>query len=285
MDFALYWFMFPVAILVSTVAMLSGIAGAAIFMPVFLLVFPLLGNDYILASPVAAIASALLTSTFGFSSGFLAYRKKGLIDFELARSFLCIAAPLAVIGALVAQYIDPVQIRLFYGVLMIAIVAFLLFGDQLFGLFQNQADEAEKLKQITDANGKTYKYPLYKAKWLPTSIGGFLTGLLSTGIGEVTVPQLVKLGKVEVAIAAGTSVLVVFICFICASVTHCVTLISEGGIKAVPWHLVCYTIPGVIIGGQIGPRLQNKVPSKMMVRAIAIVFLGIGLAMIWTVIQ
>ena len=284
MDFTLYWFMFPLAIFVSTVAMLSGIAGAAIFMPIFLLVFPLLGMEYVLASPVAAIASALLTSTFGFSSGFIAYRRKGLIDFELARSFLWIAIPLAIGGALIAQYIDPVQIRLFYGVLMLAIVAFLLFGDQLFAFLQTDGAKSQTLKQTTDASGKTYQYPLYKAKWLPTSIGGFLTGMLSTGIGEVTVPQLVKLGKVDVAIAAGTSVFIVFISFICASITHVISLVSAGGIEAVPWNLVCYTIPGVIIGGQIGPRLQNKVSSKIMIRAIAIVFLGIALAMIGTVV-
>ena len=33
MDFTLYWFMFPVAILVATAAMLSGIGGAALFTP------------------------------------------------------------------------------------------------------------------------------------------------------------------------------------------------------------------------------------------------------------
>ena len=31
MDFTLYWFMFPVSILVATCAMLSGIGGAALF--------------------------------------------------------------------------------------------------------------------------------------------------------------------------------------------------------------------------------------------------------------
>lgn len=71
MDFTLYWFMFPVSILVATTAMLSGIGGAALFMPIFLLIFPLLGPEYPLTSTVAAIAVALLTETFGFFSGFV----------------------------------------------------------------------------------------------------------------------------------------------------------------------------------------------------------------------
>ena len=53
-DWTLYWFMFPVAILVATSAMLSGIGGAAIFAPIFLIIFPLLGPEYPLGSLAAA---------------------------------------------------------------------------------------------------------------------------------------------------------------------------------------------------------------------------------------
>ncbi len=45
-----------------------------------------------------------------------------------------------------------------------------------------------------------------------------------------------------------------------------------------------YTIPGVIIGGQIGPRVQGKVSQETMVRAIAYLFALICVAMAWIVI-
>jgi uncharacterized membrane protein YfcA len=64
-----------------------------------------------------------------------------------------------------------------------------------------------------------------------------------------------------------------------ASFTQVSALIAEGGANAIPWNLVCYTIPGVIIGGQIGPRLQGKVSQRAMERTIAILFGIIGLAM------
>ncbi len=38
--------------------------------------------------------------------------------------------------------------------------------------------------------------------------------------------------------------------------------------------------PGVIIGGQIGPELQVKVPQQLMIRAIGVLFGIIGLAML-----
>ena len=85
MDFTLYWFMFPVSILIATTAMASGIGGAAYFTPLFLVVFPLLGPEYVM-TPVAAVGTALFIETFGFSSGFVGYYRKRLIDFKSAPS-------------------------------------------------------------------------------------------------------------------------------------------------------------------------------------------------------
>lgn len=44
-----------------------------------------------------------------------------------------------------------------------------------------------------------------------TAFGGLMTGMLGVGIGEVVVPQLVKKNGVPLPVAAGTSVLVVFL--------------------------------------------------------------------------
>jgi hypothetical protein len=42
-DWTVYWFMLPVCVVVASVAMFSGISGAAMLTPVFLIGFPLLG--------------------------------------------------------------------------------------------------------------------------------------------------------------------------------------------------------------------------------------------------
>ena len=52
--------MLPLAILVATTAMLSGIGGTALFMPIFLLMFPLLGIEYQLDDPITAICSSTI---------------------------------------------------------------------------------------------------------------------------------------------------------------------------------------------------------------------------------
>jgi uncharacterized membrane protein YfcA len=76
--------------------------------------------------------------------------------------------------------------------------------------------------------------------------------------GEVIVPQLVKISKVPAPVAAATSVLVVLINAVAAAGTQISELSSSGGglQNAIPFHLVLYTIPGVIVGGQLAPRLQ-----------------------------
>lgn len=44
-----------------------------------------------------------------------------------------------------------------------------------------------------------------------TAFGGLMTGMLGVGIGEVVIPQLVKKNGVPLPVAAGTSVLIVFL--------------------------------------------------------------------------
>ena len=111
-----------------------------------------------------------------------------------------------------------------------------------------------------------------------TGTGAFLTGMVSVGIGEVTISKLTRKG-VPIAVAAATSVLVVIITIVFASTTLVAQLVQAGGWMAVPWNLLVYDIPGVLIGGQIGPRLQGKVAPHTMRRAISVLFVLLAVAM------
>jgi hypothetical protein len=59
MDYSKYWFMFPTCICVAICSISSGIGGAALFGPIFLIVFPALGSQYMLESPAAAVGKYL----------------------------------------------------------------------------------------------------------------------------------------------------------------------------------------------------------------------------------
>lgn len=285
MDFTLYWFMFPVSILVATCAMLSGIGGAALFTPIFILVFPLLGPEYVLGSTIAAIGTALITQTFGFLSGFVGYYRRKLIDNRLASRIVLVSVPVAVAGALTAGIVHDSVLLASYAVL-VAVLATVMWRNRPPSRAVTSAAGADQ-RTIVDSRGHSYTYDVPRLGTrsnLLTGIGAFLTGMVSVGIGEVTISQLTRKG-LPIAVAAATSVVVVITTVVFASTTLVIQLIKSGGWAAVPWNLLCYDIPGVLIGGQIGPRLQGKVAPHVMRRAISILFALLSGAMMFVALR
>ena len=43
-----------------------------------------------------------------------------------------------------------------------------------------------------------------------------------------------------------------------------------------PWNLIAFIIPGVVIGGQLAPRLQGKLSQRTMEKILAGVFGCVG---------
>ena len=79
------WFMFPISIVIATIAMSSGVGGAIFFAPILLLGLGL--------PPEVAIGVGLITEVFGFTSGLIAYLRRKLVDFRLAKACLLYTSP------------------------------------------------------------------------------------------------------------------------------------------------------------------------------------------------
>ena len=267
-----YSFMLPASTAVATCCQLCGIGGAALFSPIFLLVrvrrplslrwrgvrkhrraqvFPLLGPDYPLDSAAAAVASALLTETFGFASGLVGYARRDLVDWAVAREILAVSVPGALVGAVCAPSLagDAQLLRAVYALLMLSLAT----------------DLARRDRAAPPAGDKL-------ADGAATAGGAFLTGLLGVGVGEVVLPQLSR--DRPLPQAAGTSVAVVAGTAAAAAVTQ----VAELDATQVPWELVRYTIPGVILGGQIAPRLAGRLDDRQIERAAAALFAVVGAA-------
>ncbi len=95
-------------------------------------------------------------------------------------------------------------------------------------------------------------------------------------------PNLVKRCKIPVAVSAATSVFVIAIAVLSGSITSVAVLIQKGGLAAVPWNLVLYTIPGAVLGGQIGSKFQGRISSELSERLISILFVIVGVAFLYT---
>ena len=259
-----YSFMLPASTAVATCCQLCGIGGAALFSPIFLLVFPYLGPEYPLDSPAAAIASALLTEVFGFASGLTGYARRGLVSWPVAAQFASVTVPCAFIGALAVGSLaaDPALLRGTYALLMLSLAAYLTFTPSMSekeAIAEGECeippeDDAIELTShpaLADGRVLTFRAPP-KGSVASASVsgaGGLLTGLLGVGVGETLLPQLLRGCCMPLPLAAGTSVATVVATAAAAAAVQFSELASASGdeiASVVPWSLVCYTIPGVV---------------------------------------
>ena len=232
-----------------------------------------------------------------FSSGLSGYARRGLVDWPLALQFAAVAVPLSLTGALAAGSVasDPRLLRGVYALLMLSLAAYLIFapaaatladGCELPGESGNGGVGPEVRTRVA-ADGKEFFY--YAARKgdaggaSVTAGGAFLTGLLGVGVGEVVLPQLVKQCCMPLPVAAGTSVAVVVVTAAVAAVVQFFALAQATGgdvASVVPWALVQWTIPGVLVGGQLAPYLASRsaFSDEQIERFAASLFTVVGLA-------
>ena len=296
MDWTVYWFMLPVCIAIAGVAMFSGISGAAMLIPVFLIGFPLF--DVPPLTTVEAIGTSLLLETSGFGTGLYRYFRMRLVDSATARRLIALTLPLGMLGALASAQAPVQALRLGYGVAMVGLALLLmreaqpsetdaiaattnvgtprLAGEPDCGAapgaaFTPSGDKAHPpcpmgtARQVTAADGTTYVYCAHglRGQQLRSGIGAFFAGLISTGVGEATLPGLVRRSRFPIAVAAATSTVVVAGTVVGAALTHMAQLAADGGFAAIPWNLIVWAVPGAVLGAVLGTGLQGKVSPRV----------------------
>lgn len=288
-----YWFMFPSCIVIVAFAMLLGIDGTAIFTPLVILLFPLLRVPFI--SPADAIAVGLLTEFFGFLSGLIGYKKERLIDFKTGWSLIMVGVPVIIVFSIIAQFVSGVLLKLIFGVMLLSIAIYLSVTAK--STVRNRyltilppavsqiprTQESPRDSEIVSGSGKEYRYRVCDRKrgFLISGIGSALEGMISVGLGELLMPDLVRRCKIPVGISAATSVFVMTLVVLAGSVTDIFTLLARGGADAIPWNLIIFTIPGAVLGGQIGAKLQGRLSSSNIEKLIALMFILIGTAFLY----
>jgi uncharacterized membrane protein YfcA len=110
MDWTVYWFQSIACFVFASLAMFSGITGAALMLPSFVIGFALLDVPEITIQQ--AIAAALFLETAAFTVGIYRYSRRGLIDMGTVRVLAPLAAPVAVVGALLAHWAPEMVLRL-----------------------------------------------------------------------------------------------------------------------------------------------------------------------------
>ncbi len=117
-------------------------------------------------------------------------------------------------------------------------------------------------------------------------VGGAFLGMISVGLAELQEYHLVAKCKVASPVAVGTSIFVVICTVFVASVGHIygfATATDSDNLQVV--NVAIFTVPGVLIGGQIGPRVQTRLDPDAIKTGIAFLFVLVGVFMLTTLVQ
>ena len=83
--------------------------------------------------------------------------------------------------------------------------------------------------------------------------------------------------RVPSRIAVAVSVATVAITALAASATHAVGFLTNPDADfATIASVIVFTIPGVLIGGQLGPALVGTIPEQRLIRGLGWLFLAIA---------
>jgi uncharacterized membrane protein YfcA len=255
------WWVFPVAVAVATLALSTGISGTLFFAPFFLLVVGL--------EPAQAIGAGLMTELFGTSFATYNYARQGVIDVAFAKVMLLVTVPLGMAGAAVALVIDAGSLQVIFGGAMMVLAVIVLRSS-----LKSRGQPAVAMATaggpptvIRARDGAEYRYHIGDRRigLSLCGLGAALTGLMSAGLPEINTTQLMTRYRIPSRVAVATSIMVLT-----------VTVFFAAGIHAFAgepsWPVVLWSIPGVILGAQIGPRLQRLIPADLAKRLMAGVF-------------
>lgn len=260
------------ACLAGLVGALTGLGGGVIVIPLLTLGF---GVDM-----RYAIGAALVTSIASSSGAAAAYIKEGITNVRIGM-FLEIATTTgAVIGALVAMYLDKMVIALIYGVVLIfsAIrsvssknegIDYALPGDKL----------GEKLKlngSYTTRSGEVVKYNVHNVMggYSLMTLAGVLSGLLGIGSGALKVLAMDTAMRIPFKVSTTTSNFMVGVTAAASAVIY----LQRGYIDP---GLAMPIVVGVLIGAFAGSKILPKANVKKLRILFSIAILLVAVMMMY----
>ena len=257
-----FWFLLPIGIVISSIAMMAGIGGALLFSPFFMLV---LGLD-----PLTAFSASLVIEMFGFSSGVIGYWRQHSINFHVVKELLIYTIPATLMGVFIGRFVPHIILTLIITGLMLYLAYRLLIIKEKC---------IPKHPHFTGVH-KNHDHDYISLNLKASSFfGGLLLGMISAGLGEVNEFNFLKKLRLSIPLASGTSVFLVALSAIIGVFFHGLFLFKEADLSIFSsiLSLIIFTVPGVIIGAQIGVRLSKRIKPRIMHKGIGLLFLLLGL--------
>ena len=258
------------AYLAGLLGSLTGLGGGVVVIPVLTLGF---GVDFHYAIGAALVASIATSSGSGS-----AYVKEGITNIRLGM-FLEIATTIgAVVGAIIAVWLNNSTIAIIYGCVLILTAAMQQRRksdhDGVVG-----SDFARRLKLFgtwpqRDGSMKAYQLRGVGGGFSVMLLAGMLSGILGIGSGVLKVIAMDGIMKVPFKVSTTTSNFMMGVTA-CASA---VVYIQRGNI--VP-GIACPVLIGVLFGALTGARLLKKLDVRLLRQIFCIAILLVAFNMIW----
>ena len=262
--------MYPVAVVIATIAMSAGIGGAVMFAPFFMLVLRL--------DPLLSLGSGLAIEVFGFSSGVIGYWRKKVIHFDIVKQLIILTIPATIVGVVLGRVFPVFILKVLLALLILYLAyQFLLKGKECL----------PKDPRCTGVSTVTKKLVPGKMVKATTLLGGLLVGMISAGLGEVNELNFLQRMKMPVPAASGTSVFLVAMSAIVGVCAHTYFLISQGEISVFTnvISLLVFTVPGVVLGAQVGVLISKRVNRQSMGKFVGVLFVVLAILTILTIFR
>ncbi|MFC1969135.1 sulfite exporter TauE/SafE family protein [Chloroflexota bacterium] len=251
------WFMFLVGTGIATIAIMAGIGGAVLFAPFFMLVLRL--------DPLIALGAGLVIEFFGFSSGVVGYWRKREIDFGIVRKIIIFTVPATAVGILLGRIVPAFGLQILLTLLLSYLAYQFLFTGK---------ECVPKDPRCTGVSGISSESLVDGTIKFTSSIGGLLVGMISAGLGEINELNFLKRMRLPVPTASATSVFLVAMSASVGSVFHAYFLLTKGDLSIINevLSILVFTVPGVIVGAQIGVFLANNLNAAIMGKFVGVLF-------------
>ncbi len=271
---AVAWWVWPIALFVVTfllgvVAVLGGVGGAVLFVPIVSGFFPF-HLDFVRGA-------GLLLALCGALAAGPSLLRSGMASMRLALPLALVGSIASIFGALLGLALPASVVQTALGATILAIVALMLRTQ---GREAAPAAKPDALANALKMHG-IYHDPATGAdvEWrarntvagLATfAVIGLLAGMFGLGAGWANVPALNILMGVPLKLAAGTSSFLLSVIDTSAAWVY----LNRGAMLPI---LVVPSCVGIMLGARIGARLLRTAPTRLIRRTVLILLVFAGL--------
>jgi hypothetical protein len=267
------WWLWPIALFavgmaIGAIAVLAGVGGGVLFVPIVGGFFPF-HLDFVRAAGLLLALTGALSAAPGLM-------RSGLASLRLAMPLALVGSITSILGALVGLALPTHVVEVALGLTILAIAAVMWRSGRS---EQPEVPRADPLGAALGMHG-VYHDPAagrdvaWKVHRTPAGLVAFagigvLAGMFGLGAGWANVPALNLILGVPLKLSVGTSGLVLSVVDSSAAWIY----INRGAVLPM---LVVPSVVGVMLGAKVGVRLLRVAPSAVVRRLVIVVLLVAG---------